>query len=71
MAFLSCGIDALIFGSLIIFASGFLASSPSSARLFATFWFSVSFSGKTAKILAAKEISLVSMVIFDVFVRFP
>ena len=29
---MSCGTDALMFGSLMMFASGALASSPSSAR---------------------------------------
>ena len=48
-----------------MFASGFVASSPSSAKAFGTFWSSFKKSGKTAKIRAAKEMSLVTMSIFD------
>jgi hypothetical protein len=32
IAALSCGIEALMFGSLMMFASGVVASCPSSAR---------------------------------------
>ena len=46
-----------------MFASGFLASSPNSDNASGTFWSSVKKSGKTAKILAAKDISLVSILI--------
>ena len=65
IAAFNCGTDALIFGNFIILASGFLASSPNSLRWFGTFWSSVKKSGKTAKILAANEMSLVSIVIPD------
>ena len=65
MASVNWGIDALIFGNLIIFASGVLASSPSSVKASETFWSSVKKSGKTANILAANEISLVSIEISE------
>ena len=41
MASFSWGIDALMFGSLMMLASGVLASSPSSARASLVRWSSV------------------------------
>ena len=54
------GIEALILGSFIMLASGVLASSPSSVRASPIFWSSLRLSGKLAKILPAREISLSS-----------
>jgi hypothetical protein len=41
MAAFSCGMDALMFGSLMMLASGFFASSPSSASALPVRWSSV------------------------------
>ena len=49
-----------MFGSLMMLASGVLASSPSSASESGTRWASVSRSGNWARIRAASEIALVS-----------
>jgi hypothetical protein len=46
IAALSCGIEALMFGSLMMLASGRLASSPSSARASPTRWSSVEVVGE-------------------------
>ena len=46
MASFSCGIDALMFGSLMMLASGVLASSPSSARASLVRWSSVEVIGE-------------------------
>ena len=51
-----------MFGSLMMFASGVLASSPSSARASAMRWPSSRHSGKTAMIRPASEMSRVSTV---------
>jgi hypothetical protein len=61
MAALSWGIDALMFGSLTMLASGRLASSPSSVSQSGTRWAAVRPSGKLARILPAREMSAVSM----------
>jgi hypothetical protein len=60
MASRSCGSDALTFGSLMMFASGVVASAPSSARASGTCCTSVRCSGKLARIRAASEMSRVS-----------
>ena len=60
MASCSWGIEALMLGSLMMLASGVLASSPSWVRLSGIFWSSVSLSGKLAMIRPAREMSLVS-----------
>ena len=60
MAAFSCGIEALMLGSLMMLASGRLASSPSSARASATRWSSGSRSAKPARIRPASEMSRVS-----------
>ena len=52
-----CGIDALMFGSLMMFASGVFAISPSSASASACFCSSVRRSGNTARIRPESEIS--------------
>ena len=44
-----------------MFASGVFAKSPNSANASSTFWSSFKYSDKFANILAAKEISLVSI----------
>ncbi len=59
MAAFSCGIDALMFGSLM-FAAGVWASLPSSARSSSMRCVSVSLSGKLAMIRPASEMSRVS-----------
>ena len=69
IAAFNCGIEALMFGNLMMLASGVFANSPSSAKASATFWSSVKTSGKTAKILPAKEISLVSTLIPEDWVK--
>jgi hypothetical protein len=69
MAPFNCGIEALIFGSFTILASGFLTSSPRSSKSLVTCWLSSKNSGKVAKILAAKEISLVSISIPEDFTK--
>ena len=60
MAALSCGTEALILGSLMIFASGVLARRPNSASASGIRCASVKLSGKLATIRPAREISLVS-----------
>src|SRR2546428_2189704 len=62
MAALSCGTDALMFGSLTMLASGRFASSPSCVSQSGTRWAGVRSSGRLARILPAREISAVSMV---------
>ena len=59
MAALSCGIEALMLGSLTMLASGVLARSPSSARSSATCWSSGRRSAKPARIRAPSEMSRV------------
>src|SRR5262245_59804585 len=63
MAALSCGTDALMFGSLMMLASGRLASSPSSVSQSGTRWAAVRPSGKLARMRPAREMSAVSMAI--------
>ena len=60
MAAFNCGIEALILGSFIMLASGFKVNWPKSANASGTRCSSVSFSGKAARIRAAREISLSS-----------
>ena len=60
IAALSCGIDAEMFGSLMMLASGVFASSPSSDSASGTRWASVSRSGNFARMRAAREMSRVS-----------
>ncbi len=60
MAAFSCGIDAEMFGSLMMFASGSVASPPSSASASPTCCASVSFCGKAARMRPASEMSRVS-----------
>jgi hypothetical protein len=55
-----CGIDAEMLGSLMMFASGVFASSPSSARASGTRCSSARRSGNTARMRAASEMSRVS-----------
>jgi hypothetical protein len=57
---LSCGIEALMFGSLMMLASGVVASSPSSASASSTRCASVRWSGNVARIRAASEMSRIS-----------
>ena len=52
-----------------MFASGVLAKAPNSAKASFTFWSSVKYSDKFANILAAKEMSLVSISIPDEAVK--
>src|SRR3546814_8588865 len=52
--------DSEMLGSLMMVAAGVLASGPSSARASGTRWSSVSTSGKTARMRAAREMSRVS-----------
>ncbi len=54
----SCGSEALMFGSLMMLASGLRASSPRKARLSGTRWASVRKSGKLARRRPASEMSL-------------
>ncbi len=49
-----------MFGSLMMLASGVFASSPSSARASAIRWLSSRYSGNTAMIRPAREMSRVS-----------
>ena len=56
----SCGMDALMLGSLMMFASAWFASSPSSASASGTRWSLDKCSGKWARIRAAREMSLSS-----------
>ncbi|MNC37459.1 hypothetical protein D3C75_860250 [compost metagenome] len=60
MAALSCGTEALMFGSLMMLASGVVASLPSSARWSPIFWSSLKYSGKLARMRPAREMSRVS-----------
>ncbi len=60
MAALSCGIEAEMFGSLMMLASGVWASSPSSASASPIRCSSVRRSGKAAMIRPASEMSRVS-----------
>ena len=60
MASFSCGIDALMFGSLMMLASGVLASSPSSARASPMRCSGSRCSGNEAMIRPASEMSRVS-----------
>jgi hypothetical protein len=60
MAALSCGIEAEMLGSLMMLASGLVASSPSSARSSATFCSAPSRSGNWARMRPASEMSRVS-----------
>ena len=60
MAARSCGIDALMFGSLMMLAADVFATSPSHASSSGTRWCSVNRSGKAAMIRPASEMSRVS-----------
>ena len=60
MAALSCGIEALMLGSLMMLASGVLARSPSSASASSMRCSSVSRSGNGARMRPASEMSRVS-----------
>ena len=60
MAAFSCGMEALMLGSLTMFASGVLANWPSSARASWVFWSSGRTSENTAKIRPLNEMSRVS-----------
>ena len=60
IAAFNCGIEAEMFGNLMMLASGVFANSPSSAKASSILCSSVRYSGNTAIILPAKEISLVS-----------
>ena len=62
MAALSWGSEALTFGSLMMLASGVVASAPSSARASGTRWAAVRRSGKAARMRPAREMSRVSTV---------
>ena len=57
MAAFSCGTEALMLGSLMMLASGFLASSPSSDSASATRCSSLKCSGNCARIRPASEMS--------------
>ena len=63
MAFLSWGIEALIFGSFIIFALGSFTSLLKNSRSFSYFTLLPKYSLKVARILDDKEMSLVSNII--------
>ena len=58
----SCGMDALMFGSLMTLASGVVTSTPSSASASGTRCFSSRKSGNEARIRPASEMSRVSTV---------
>jgi hypothetical protein len=60
MAAFSWGTEALMLGSLMMFASGVFASRPNSASASSIFCSSVSLSGKFAMIRPASEMSRVS-----------
>jgi hypothetical protein len=60
MTSLSCGTEALMFGSLMMFASGSSVSAPSSARESGTRWASGSRLENTAKMRPDSEMSRVS-----------
>ena len=53
----SCGIDAEMFGSLMIFAAGVFVRSPRVASASGSFCASASFSGKLAMMRPASEMS--------------
>ena len=57
MAAFICGIEALMLGSLMTFASGVFTSAPSSARPSGMRWSGVSRSGKAARSRPASEMS--------------
>jgi hypothetical protein len=57
---LICGIEAEMFGSLMMFASGVVARAPSSARASSTRCASVSRSGNWLMMRPASEMSRVS-----------
>jgi hypothetical protein len=57
IAAFSCGVEALMFGSLMMFASGVVTSSPSSASASGTRCSSLSSSGNWERIRAAREMS--------------
>ena len=59
-AALSCGTDAEMLGSLMMLASGVVASSPSSARASLSAWSAGSRSAKAATMRPASEMSRVS-----------
>ena len=63
MAAFSCGMDALTLGSLMMLASGWTTSLPSSPSVSGTRCASVRLSGKAARMRAASEMSRVSMAI--------
>ena len=58
-----------MFGSFMMFASGWVASSPSSARASGTTWSAFRFSGKCDRILPAKEMSFNSYSIPELAVK--
>ena len=60
MAALSWGTEAEMLGSLMMLASGVLASAPSSASASPTRWSALSRSGNNARIRPASEMSRVS-----------
>ena len=60
MAALSCGTEAEMLGSLMMFASGVCARAPSSARASGCCCSGVSRSGNWARIRPAREMSRVS-----------
>ncbi len=62
MAALSCGMDAEMFGSLMMLAPGALASSPSSASASSIRWSAFRRSGKLAMMRPASEMSRLSTV---------
>ena len=59
MALFSCATEALMLGSLMMLASAFSVSLPSSARLSATRWSSLRYSGNCPRMRPATEMSLV------------
>jgi hypothetical protein len=60
-SFFNCGTDAEIFVNLMILASAAVANFPSSVNESFTLCSSVRYSGKLAKILAANEMSSVTI----------
>ena len=65
----SCGMDALMFGSLMMFASGVLASSPNSVSASGMRCSSVRLSGKLARMRPASEMSFSSNSMPELFVN--
>jgi len=61
MAAVNCGRDALMLGNLMMLVSGSSVSRPNSARVFGTFCASVKYSGNSARMRAATEMSLFSI----------